>query len=307
MRAVRAVVAAGVAVALPLLAGGVAGADPATDVDLIVTATAWYSAVAADGASSDPLSTSFGGTDLPVGAAGGSELRRSYLAVRVPKGATNGSLLLPLSATTGANVASAGPVRACRVTAKVEAHRGASLASAPPFDCQDASPGEGVAASDGSIAAFRFDLAKYLGDAQDATLAVALVADLASPQPPFQVTFDRGIGDTAGTVAVDGAPAPFSADGSPANEALPPLSGWVDTSPIIDVLASGTTTENAASGPRRGARSPSSPALPAAQSAPAGSGDAVVWGIVPLVLAGTWWARRSLGTRAAGELERMLG
>lgn len=169
--------------------------------------TGWYTATAVSVGGvplGDPVgNATFEQGDLPVGAGGEEEHKRSYLRLGLPEAATGVEIELPLSEDPEKTFGAAGPILACPVTERFNVSSGGELESAPEVDCSsgvegepDAEIGEGETPT-----TYRFDLAPLLPQWEELEEpgAFALVADVSEPQDPYQYTFVAELGEEIGT------------------------------------------------------------------------------------------------------------
>lgn len=229
------------AATLPLVTAPAAAAGAVTALDM-----AWYTStnVSAGIGLGDPYANStFTTGDLPVGAVGQQEHKRSYLKLGVPEGAVRVVIELPLSDTTGANIGAAGPILACPLAEPYVVSSGGDIANAPEVDCESGVTGE--LQEDAEAGAYRFDLTSFLPRwRHTGEQVLALVADVSEPQGFYQTTFHAQIGDSVGTAEVG--------PGGDGTNATPPTVGFTPPMqpPAFDPasppsLSSGTTSVDA--------------------------------------------------------------
>lgn len=205
-RRARIVVAVAALLALSALPAG--SQEPIAADDL-----AWYTSVNSNAGGvplGDPVANNtLEPGDLPVGAAGTTEHKRTYLLLGVPEGATSGTITLPISETGGTNFGTAGPIVVCPVVEPFIVASGGSIESAPAIDCGEnpivgtpdpADPTEGAATS------YQFDVSPLLARwaAGEPNQGIAVVADVREPQPAYQVTFTVELFGTIGSAQSTG-------------------------------------------------------------------------------------------------------
>lgn len=197
----------------------------------------------------DPVgNATFEEGDLPVGAVGQEEHKRSYLRVGLPEDVVGVRIELPLSDTEAGNYGAPGPILACPVTGPFSVTSGGDLESAPEVDCSQGVEGEPDAdlTAGETATAYHFDLTPLLPlwEQSETPGALALVADVSEPQGLYQVTFfaelfgeigtaQRGDGDSGEPIVPpppdipdpDGEQPPVSEDTpTPSGSGQPPAS-----------------------------------------------------------------------------------
>lgn len=125
--------------------------------------------------------------DLPVGADGTNETKRSYLVLDLPPEATTAQITLPVSDQPGKSFGTAGPIVACIVVEPVTMESGQPIATAPEVDCGE----DQIVGQPGEDGAYSWVLDPILAQwaAGEPNHGIALVADTLAPQPTHQITF----------------------------------------------------------------------------------------------------------------------
>lgn len=167
---------------------------------IVVDDEAWTTSTAA-GPAGDPVANATLGTgDLPVGANGTTETKRSYLKLTLPKEATAAQISLKISDSAGTNFGAAGPVLACIVTEPFEVRSGQPIADAPAIECGD-KPVVGKVGEDGSTTFVLDPIVSRWATGQPNN-GIALVADVSELRPNYQVTFHAPLDSEVGTYTI---------------------------------------------------------------------------------------------------------
>lgn len=169
----------------------------AAESPVIAEDAGWYSALSVRQGEliADPVAAStLAQGDLPIGATGNAEHKRSYLRLGLPEDTIAATITLERSASDGANFGAPGPILACPLAGPFAVTTGKPIAEAPEIDCDAAQAigqvpelEEGVPDPEG---AYTFDLTPLVlhWNSSAAEPAIALVADVSEPQGTYQVT-----------------------------------------------------------------------------------------------------------------------
>lgn len=216
VRVKRGAVVLTMAVPLMMLAGPASAQQTG---EVAADQQAWASSTTV-GSLRDPVANlTLGQGDLPVGADGTTETKRSYLVLDLPPAATSAQITLPVSDHPGRSFGVPGPILACIVVEHFTMQSGEPIATAPEVDCGE----DQIIGQPGGDGAYSWVLDPILARwaAGEPNNGIALVADTLAPQPTFQITFHSEYFAPIGTFTV----APSDGDGRGEESAPPPSSG----------------------------------------------------------------------------------
>jgi hypothetical protein len=317
-RCARALLVGGLALG-PALVG--APAHAATDVELVVDASAWSWRRLAPAPVPEPSNVPPGSLAVAFDGQPGTAAKATYLRLALgdlPTGTTLSRLVLTVPVDTEASDdPTAAPVVACRLAADFPTGEGVDPATAPEEDCTDAP----VAEFDAEASALRVDLSAlgraWLAGAANTGVVLRPPVDVAVPDVlPYQLVL-AGPAEVTGlaTVELPGplvAPPPAEPVAPPAFEA--PVDGGVAFPPVMP----GTVLPPGAPAAPLPVAVPGAPAapqpqalVPAARPRPlaatgasvSGLGAAVLGGVLLLLVAG-WSLGDTTGLRSFARAER---
>ncbi|MBW3560959.1 MAG: hypothetical protein KY437_00510 [Actinobacteria bacterium] len=324
--------------ALLVVVGALAGPAAAQEQgEVVADGQGWATSTQVPGLGDPAAHTTLEPGDLPIGAEGTNETKRSYLLLDIPDAATSAQITLPVADGAGKNFGLAGPILACIVIEPFSLQSGDPIAESPEVECGD-EPITGEVGEDGTHT-WVLDPILARWRAGEPNNGVALVADISTPQPNYQITFHAEFFAPIGTYTV---PAERSDSTESSPPPPPPASSDSDTtgsgsqdpafqeSPSFE---SGTTsfesgtaswsapTFESLAPPPMVAEPPAEPgpepvaAPPPSVTAVAAAGpmeplpvNPLVWVLVPLALAVLWSAGRGLTGRGepTSRLDRLL-
>lgn len=165
--------------------------------ELTADEQAWATSTQLAGLGDPVATTTLGQGDLPVGANGTEETKRSYLLLDVPETAISALLVLPVSEGAEKNFGVAGPLLACPVVEELVMQSGDAISESPAVDCGE-EPVVGEVDDEG-VYTWVLDAILARWAAGETNNGIALVADVSTPQANYQITFDAPFFEPIGT------------------------------------------------------------------------------------------------------------
>jgi hypothetical protein len=293
---------------VPFLAS--AGQAAAASTTLRPTADAWYATSPACaqlplGCGSSPTTTSYPDGTLHLGATGGQEAARVYLAFSTAELAgadlVSASLVLPIDAEAGTNAPETSAVTVCLVPGRLPTP---TPSTAPPVDCSVSSVGSYLP---GPPATVEVDLAPFASRLRSGSLALAVIPTPVTATSAVTDTWSLALSDRQRTGS--SVPAP-SVQLSYVRASSSPSEPAVDLPPIVPPLGSPPAAPVPVTQPLSAPQPPLAVATPPVVAvAPQPAGQLVrasftikggrygtVWA-VPLLLFLLGWGIRAVGTR----------